>query len=124
MSTDRARQAKISRDSARLLTLSLPVNPRSLLDPSCTLHWKPGNEGSQRFTELSKLFFLSPHMHFKVSIHMLKGPTAAVLYLDDAEISHGVSSLFMTQVSPIVFKVFFVFIPTPFLPCVSCSYYQ
>lgn len=56
-------------------------------------------------------------MHFKVSIHMLKGPTAAVLYLDDAEISHGVSSLFMTQASPMGFKVSFAFIPIPFLLC-------
>lgn len=78
MSTDRARQPEISGDAARLLTLSLPVNPRSLLDPSCMLHLRPGHEGSQCFTELSKLFFLMPCMHFKVLIHILKGPTAAL----------------------------------------------
>lgn len=41
-------------------------------------------------------------MHLKVSIHKLKGPTAAALYLDDTETSHGmktlqVSCLFMME---------------------------
>lgn len=76
MSTDRIREPETTGDSAWLLPHRLPVNPRSLLAPldlSSVLHWQPDHEGSQRFTELSKLFFLSPHMHFGVSIHELKG---------------------------------------------------